>query len=336
MSVTVRVRSSGHELPVEEGETILDAALRHGLAFPYGCRNGLCGSCKGKVLEGAYDYVGEPRGLSDLERSRGYALFCRARPLQDLVIEVREIGSGKDIRVRTLPCRVARMERLAHDVMGLWLKLPATERLQYLAGQYLEVLLRDGRRRSYSIANAPHHDELLELHLRFVPGGAFSEQVFHEMKEKAILRIEGPLGSFCLREDSNRPILLVAGGTGFAPIKAMIEHALAAEVTRPMHLYWGVRALRDLYLDALPRTWAEEHRGFGYTPVLSEPTLEDRWAGRTGLVHAAMAVDYPDLAGHDVYASGPPAMVDAARAACVARGLDLEHFHSDAFTYAVD
>jgi CDP-4-dehydro-6-deoxyglucose reductase len=336
MSVTVRVQSSGHELSVEEGETILDAALRHGLAFPYGCRNGLCGSCKGKVLEGAYDYVGEPRGLSDLERSRGYALFCRAHPLQDLVVEVREIGSGKDIRVRTLPCRVARMERLAHDVMGLWLKLPATERLQYLAGQYLEVLLRDGRRRSYSIANAPHHDELLELHLRFVSGGVFSEHVFHEMKEKAILRIEGPLGSFYLREDSDRPVLFVAGGTGFAPIKAMIEHAFAAEFARPMHLYWGVRALRDLYLDALPRVWAEQHRAFSYTPVLSEPRLEDRWTERTGLVHAAVAADHPDLAGYDVYASGPPAMVDAARAAFVARGLDLEHFHSDAFTYAAD
>ncbi len=336
MSVTVRVRSSGHELSVEEGETILDAALRHGLAFPYGCRNGQCGSCKGKVLEGAFEYVAEPKALSDMERSRGYALFCRARPLQDLVIEVREIGRAGDIVVRTLPCRVIRMEHLAPDVMGLWLKLPATERLQYLAGQYIDVLLRDGRRRSYSMANAPHHDELLELHLRYVPGGAFTGHVFHDMKEKAILRIEGPLGSFYLREDSERPMIFVAGGTGFAPIKAMLEHALAAAITRPMHLYWGVRARRDLYLDTVPGAWAEEHSHFTYSPVLSEPLPEDRWGGRTGFVHEAVAADYPDLSGHEVYVSGPPVMVDAARAAFVARGLDLDHFYSDAFVYAAD
>jgi CDP-4-dehydro-6-deoxyglucose reductase len=336
MSFKVRVLSSGHEFVVDSTETILEAALRHGLAFPYGCRNGLCGSCKGKVLHGAYQYVGEPRALSDLERARGYALLCRARPLEDLVVDVREIAAAGDIAVRVLPCRVVRMERLCHDVMGLWLKLPAGERLQYLAGQYVDVLLRDGRRRSYSMANAPHHDELLELHLRYVPGGAFTEHVFREMKEKAILRIEGPLGSFYLREDSPQPMLFVAGGTGFAPIKAMVEHALAAGIARPMRLYWGVRARRDLYLDAVPRHWAAEHPHFEYTPVLSEPDPQEPWAGRTGLVHEAVAADYPELASHDVYASGPPVMVDAARAAFVARGLDLEHFCSDAFTYSAD
>jgi CDP-4-dehydro-6-deoxyglucose reductase, E3 len=336
MTFSVRIEPSGHELTVEAGESILDAALRQGFAFPYGCRNGLCGTCKGKVLQGQLDYVSEPKALSELERKAGYALFCRAAPAGDLVIEVREIGAAKDIVIKTMPCRVARMERVAHDVMRLFLKLPATERLQYLAGQYIDILLRDGRRRSYSLANAPHNDELLELHIRHVPGGAFTEQVFQQMKEKAILRLQGPYGSFFLREESVRPIVLMAGGTGFAPIKAMLEHAFAKEIARPMHLYWGVRALRDLYLHELPLAWAAQHSHVTYTPVLSDPLPEDQWSGRRGWVHEAVAQDYPDLSGHDVYASGPPAMVNAGREAFVARGLPLERYYSDAFVYAAD
>ncbi len=337
MSFTVHIQPSGHQFDVEPGESVLDAALRQGFAFPYGCRNGACGNCMGKLLAGEVEYgVQLPPGLSDADVAQGKALFCSAIPLSDLSIEVREIGAAKDIPVKTLPCRVAKMERLHDDVMRLFLKLPATERLQFLAGQYIDILLRDGRRRSFSLANAPHDDALLELHIRHIEGGRFTGEVFTTMKEKAILRFEGPLGTFFLREDSERPIIFVAGGTGFAPIKAMIEHAIAEHIERPIHLYWGARGPRDLYLDELARHWAQEHPHIEYTPVLSQARPEDNWTGRTGYVHEAVLADHADLSAHEVYASGPPAMVQAARTSFTARGLNPDCYFSDAFEYAND
>lgn len=334
MSFQITIRPSGHRFEAEEDETILEAALRHGIALPYGCRNGACGSCLGRVLAGEADHGAErPPALTEADEVAGRALFCQAFALSDLEIEVREIGAARDLSVKTLPCRVARLTRLAHDVMELRLKLPATERLQFLPGQYIDLLLKDGRRRSYSLANAPHGDELLELHVRHVEGGAFSEQVFRDMKEKALLRFEGPLGSFYLREDSPRPVLLMAGGTGFAPLKSILEHAFDAGLQRPMHLFRGVRARRDLYLDDLPAGWARSHANFRYTPVLSEPLPDDHWSGETGLVHEALLRAYPDLSGHDVYMAGPPAMIRAARAAFAAAGLPEDQLFFDAFEY---
>ncbi len=336
MSFTVQIEPSGHSFTVEEGESVLDAALRQGFAFPYGCRNGACGSCKGKVLAGEVEYLTPPPALHDEDPERGIAVFCQARPRGDLRIEVREIGAAKDIPVKTLPCRIAGLEQLNHDVMGVKLKLPVTERLQFLAGQYIDLLLRDGRRRSFSLANAPHDDAFLQLHVRRIEGGRFSEHLFTKAKEKDLLRIEGPLGSFFLREDSQRPMILVAGGTGFAPIKGMIEHAIAEGIERPIHLYWGARARRDLYRDELAATWAAAHENIRYTPVLSQPLAADDWRGRTGYVHEAVLEDFQDLSGFDVYASGPPPMVYAGRDAFATRGLDLEHYYSDAFEYAAD
>lgn len=336
MSFTVRIEPSGHEFTVEEGESVLDAALRQGFAFPYGCRNGACGSCKGKVLAGEVEYLTPPPALHEDDPENDIAVFCQARPRSDLQIEVREIGAAKDIPVKTLPCRIAGLERLNHDVMGVKLKLPVTERLQFLAGQYIDVLLRDGRRRSFSLANAPHDDAFLQLHVRRVGGGHFSEHLFTKAKEKDLLRIEGPLGSFFLREDSERPMILVAGGTGFAPVKGMIEHAIAEGIQRPIHLYWGARARRDLYLDELAAGWAAAHPNISYTPVLSQALPEDEWQGRSGYVHEAVVADFPDLSGFEVYASGPPPMVYAGRDAFTACGLDPEHYYSDAFEYAAD
>lgn len=337
MSFTVTIQPSGHRFQNEDDESVLDAALRQGFALPYGCRNGACGSCKGRVLSGQVSYPQRPRALTEADEAEGYAIFCQAVPRSDLEIEVREIGAAKDIVVKTLPCRVASLRRLAHDVMELKLKLPATERLQFLAGQYIDILLRDGRRRSFSLANPPHHDEFLELHIRRVPGGYFTEHVFGEMKEKALLRLEGPLGSFFLREDSQRPVILVAGGTGFAPIKAILEHAFEIGDARPMHLYWGVRAKRDLYLDELVRGWLERHPSLRYTPVLSEPREEDAWTGRTGFVHEAVLADYADLSGYDVYMAGPPAMVEAGREAFVQRrGLPEAQLYYDSFEFGAD
>ncbi len=334
MSRQITIRPSGHVFHVQEGETVLEAALREGYMLPYGCRNGACGSCKGRIAEGSVDHgQSQESALPAADRALGMALFCQARPCSDLVIECREIGAVKDIPVRTMPCRVQSLERLAPDVMRIRLRLPASERLQFLPGQYIDILLRDGTRRSLSLANPPHDDGLLELHLRNY-GGPFSTHVFTQMKEKDILRFEGPLGTFFLREDSDKPVVLVAGGTGFAPVKAIIEHALHHDIRRPLTLYRGARRPADLYLNELPEAWQRE-RGVAYIPVLSETVAEDRWEGRTGLVHEAVIADLPDLSGHEVYACGSPAMIEVARRDFLARcGLPESAFYADAFTPA--
>lgn len=335
MPVQITLRPSGHVFHAQDGETVLEAALREGYRLPYGCRNGTCGSCKGKVIEGVVDHGNsQDTALNATERATGMALFCQAQPRSDLIIECREIGAVKDIPVKTLPCRVQSLELVALDVMRIRLRLPASERLQFLAGQYIDILLRDGTRRSLSLANPPHDDGLLELHLRNY-GGPFSEHVFTQMKEKDILRFEGPLGTFYLREDSIKPAVLIAGGTGFAPIKAIIEHAIHHKIKRPLLLYRGARHAADLYLNELPIAWQREH-GITYVPVLSDATPEDAWTGRRGLVHEAVIADLPDLSGHEVYVCVAPAMIDAARRDFIARcGLPDAAFYADAFTSAV-
>ena len=335
---TVRLEPSGHTFTVDPGETLLEAALRQSIGLPYGCRNGACGACKGVLRSGELAY-GEyqERALHPSERAAGKALTCCTRPLGDIVFEVRELTGAKDLAIRTMPCRVERIEKPADDVAILYLKLPTGERLQFLAGQYIDVLLKEGKRRSFSLANAPHDDQFLQLHVRNTPGGAFSHLVFDEMKARAILRFEGPLGTFFLREDSDKPIVFVAGGTGFAPIKAIIEHAFHQGLDRPMVLYRGVRSLKDLYLAELPSRWEQEHANFTYIPVLSDPLPEDAWEGRTGFVHQAVLDDFNSLGGYQVYACGAPAMTDIAKATFVQeRALPEDEFYCDAFTPSVD
>jgi CDP-4-dehydro-6-deoxyglucose reductase len=275
--------------------------------------------------------------LSPVERAAGLALFCRARPRSDLVLEARSVTRAGDIRVKKLPCRVQRLRRVAPDVMIVEVKLPATEPFRFQAGQYIDFLLPEGRRRSFSIANAPEGADHLELHVRRISGGRFTEHVFENMKERDILRFEGPLGSFGLREESNRPAILLAGGTGFAPIKSLAEHAIASGIDRRMTLYWGARHLEGLYLDELARSWERMLPGFRYIPVLSEAGPQEGWGGRTGLVHRAVIEDIPDLSGHEVYACGAPAMIEAARHDFVSNcGLHDDAFFADAFTFASD
>lgn len=334
----VTIQPSGHQFIVEDDETILEAALREGFALPYGCRNGACAACKGRVLSGQIDYgVHSPNALKAEEKAEGRALFCRAKALSDLTIESKEIGAAKDIVVKTMPCRVEKLEKRADDVMLVKIRLPAKERLQFLAGQYIDFQLKDGRSRSYSLANPPHDDALLELHIRHVPGGLFSDQVFSTLKERDILRLKGPLGSFFIRDDSDKPIIFIAGGTGFAPIKGMLEHAFSEHTDRELVLYWGVRSLKDLYMAELPQQWLAEHPNFSFIPVLSNPQPGDHWQGRTGFVHQAVLADFDDLSGYQVYACGAPAMVDSARDSFVAtRNLPEDEFFADAFVYAAD
>ncbi len=333
MSYQVTIQPSGHQFTVNEGETLLGAALNAGFALPYGCRNGACGACKGKVMAGAVDYgVHQEGALTAEDKARGLALFCCATARSDLTIEVKEVGAVKDIPVKTLPCRIERMEKLAPDVMALWLKLPSNERLQFLPGQYIDFLLKDGTRRSFSLANTPEEDALLELHIRHVPGGKFTDHVFNSMTVKDIMRISGPHGSFFLRE-SDKPALFVAGGTGFAPIKSILGHAFHHQVEREFVLYWGARARADLYQPQVPADWRQAHKHFSFIPVLSVPAAEDHWAGRTGFVHEAVLVDFDDLSGYEAYVCGAPAMVDAARKAFTARGLPEDAFFSDSFDF---
>jgi len=334
----VTLKPSGQQFQVEAGETILAAALRQGLVLPYGCKNGACGSCKGKILEGRVDYgVYQKRVFTDEEKAQGKALFCQAKPLDDVVLEARAVGAAKGIQIKTLPCRVQAMERVADDVIVLRMRLPANEKLKFLAGQFIEFLLKDGTRRSFSMANPPHAAELIELHVRRVAGGKFTEHVFEKMKERDILRFEGPLGVFFLREESPNPVVLVASGTGFAPIKSLLEDAFQRGIERPMTLYWGGRRPKDLYLNALAEKWAREHASFKYVPVISDALAEDRWHGRTGFVHRAVMEDFPDLSGHQVYACGVPIMVDSARRDfTMACKLPEDEFYADSFTTQAD
>jgi len=338
MSYRITVQPSGHQFNVLPDETILEAALREGVGLAYGCRNGMCGSCKGIVVAGELDYGDyKESALTPEEKAAGKALFCRAKPLSDLMLQAKEVGGAKDVIVKTLPCRVESLEKRADDVMIVKIKLPATERLQFLAGQYIEFLLKDGKTRSYSLANPPHDDALLELHIRHMPGGLFSDQVFSTMKVRDILRLKGPLGSFFIREDSDKPMIFVAGGTGFAPIKGMLEHAFVTHMDREMVLYWGVRAGKDLYMAELPVQWQREHSHFTFIPVLSNPAPDDAWQGRTGYVHEAVMADFADLSGYQVYACGAPVMVDSAHGAFTAhRGLPEEEFFADSFVTAAD
>ncbi len=338
MTHQVTIRNTGHQFAAQDGESILQAALNAGLVLPYGCRDGACGSCKGKLIEGRIDYGRySEKALPPAEREQGSALFCQAKPLTDVVIEAREVRKAGDIQVRKLPARVQKIERAADDAMILYLKLPANERLMFLPGQYIDILLKDGTRRSFSMANAPHDDEFVQLHVRHVPGGSFTDHVFKTMKERDIMRFEGPFGTFFLREESEKPCVFVASGTGFAPIKAVIEAAFKKALSRPMTLYWGARRPKDLYLNALPERWVAEHPGFKYVPVVSDALPEDVWKGRTGFVHRAVMEDFPDLSGSQVYACGVPIMVDSARRDFVQKcRLPENEFFADSFTTAAD
>jgi CDP-4-dehydro-6-deoxyglucose reductase len=324
---------------VEEGETILDAALRAGLNLPHSCKGGHCSSCRARIRAGDIVYPrGRPLGLLAKEEREGYALLCQAHATgADLEIEVREIRPPRpEVQVKSLPCRIERMHRLAPEVMAVFLRLPSNEEFHFFAGQYLDIMLPQNRRRSFSIASCPGRDELIELHIRKVASGEFTQQLFDGMREKTLLRIEGPLGQFWFRRESPRPALLIGGGTGYAPLRSMLRDLLAVGDRRPLHLYWGAQSRHDLYEDEQVRALSAAHPNLHYTPVLSEALPSDDWTGRRGLVHAAALEDHPRLQDLDVYASGPPAMVEAVRHEFVERGLPAQQLFFDSFDYAPD
>ncbi len=335
MTFKITLEATGHVFEAKENEFILDAAIRQGIAFPYGCKSGSCGTCLGQVISGDIEYPdGLPLTVMEHEHEKGKAVFCVSVAKSDLVLDVKEVESTAEIEIKILPARVASLRKLADDVMEMSLTLPANQRLAFKAGQFIEFILRDRSRRAFSIANSPSNDEEIQLHIRHVEGGTFTSHVFDEMKEKAILRFEGPFGSFHISEFSNSPLILIAGGTGFAPIKSMVEQLIEEGDTRPIQLYWGARAKVDLYRNDLPEKWAFQHEHINYMPVLSEPKGDDDWQGRTGFVHTAVIEDFADLSGFDVYVAGPPPMVDAAKESFVKQGLAKDRLFSDSFEFA--
>ncbi|MCE5393206.1 MAG: CDP-6-deoxy-delta-3,4-glucoseen reductase [Acidithiobacillus sp.] len=334
MIYRLRIEPSGHEMDIAPTETILEAALRHGYALPYSCRAGTCATCKGKIVSGSVDY-GEvdAKMLSDDEIAQGYALFCQATPLGDVTIEAKEVGAAAGIQIKTLPSRVARIVDLAPDVRAIFLQLPSTEEFHYLPGQYIDILLKDGSRRGFSIASTPSPGGQLELHIKRVPGGRFTEHVFSTMKEKDILRFEGPLGTFFVREDpEQRPLLMAATGTGFAPIKGMLQQLFANSDPRPIYFYWGVRYPQDFYYQDLLQEWQHRHSHFHLIQVVSRPDAS--WKGRCGYITDAILQDFPTIGKFSAYLCGHPDMVFDLSAQLEKAGIDSQDIYADAFVFA--
>ncbi len=338
MTFQITVQPSGRSFTANPDEAILPAAIRQGIGLPYGCKDGACGSCKCRKLEGTVAHgPHQVKALSPEEEAAGFILTCCAVPQTDVLIESRQVTDESAFPIKKMPSRVITLEKKSHDVMVLKLQLPANDTFRYHAGQYVEFILRDGARRSYSMANAPHNGPAVELHIRHMPGGKFTDHVFNAMKEKEILRVEGPYGSFYLRDDSSKPMVLLASGTGFAPIKAVIEQMQHKGITRTATLYWGGRRPSDLYLDDWVQAQLAVMPNLKYVPVISNALPEDNWTGRTGFVHRAVLEDFPDLSGHQVYACGAPIVVDSARAEYSAQaGLPPEEFYADSFTTEAD
>jgi CDP-4-dehydro-6-deoxyglucose reductase, E3 len=338
MSFTVSVEPSGRVFSVKPDETILAAGISQGIGLPYGCKDGACGSCKCKKISGTVTHgAHQSKALTVDEEAAGFVLTCCATPTSDVVLESKQVTGADAFPIKKMPARVMGLAKRSHDVVEMKIQLPANDVMQYHAGQYVEFILRDGARRSYSMANAPHRltesgAPIVELHLRHMPGGKFTDHVFGTMKEKEILRIEGPFGSFYLRE-SSKPMILLASGTGFAPIKALIEHLQFKNIQRDAVLYWGGRRPGDLYMDNWVQAKLAEMPRLRYVPVVSEALGEDQWTGRSGFVHQAVMQDFPDLSGHQVYACGAPIVVESAHKDFVEQcRLPNDEFYADSFT----
>lgn len=336
----IRLSKSNRSFSVAPDQSLLDAALGASLNLPHSCKSGNCGSCRARLLEGEIHYPnGPPLGLSEREVADGLVLLCQARARTDLTIATYEVTAPDQALIKRLPARIERALPLSHDVMGLFLRLPVAETFRFEAGQYVDIMLPGGRRRSFSIASPPHCSRVLELHVRRVAGGEFSERLFDEDPQNALLSVEGPLGQFVYRPGV-APMLLVGGGTGIAPLLSILRHVIDNGIERDMTIYWGVRSERDLYAHAALEDLAQRYPADGsparlrYVPVLSEPSSD--WRGSRGFVHEAVLKDIVDLEKYDVYAAGPPAMITAIRSGFGMRGVAANRLFFDSFDYAPD
>ena len=335
---SVVVQPSGRTFDVATGEAVLAAGIRQGIGLPYGCKDGACGSCKCRLVSGTVTHgTHQLKALSLEEEAAGFVLTCCAQAQSDLVLESRQVTELGALPIKKMPTRVISLTKKSDDVIVLQLQLPANDSFAYRAGQYVEFMLRDGARRSYSMASAPSLGPSMELHIRHMPGGKFTDHVFGAMKEKEILRVEGPFGSFFLREDSDKPIILLASGTGFAPIKALIEHMQHLGTERNVTLYWGGRRPADLYMQDWIAAQLQTMPHLRYIPVVSDAMVEDQWTGRNGFVHRAVLEDFPNLSGHQVYACGAPIVIESARRDFSALAqLPPDEFFADSFTSEAD
>mgnify|MGYP000004220675 FL=1 len=342
---TVTINPGNVSFQVDDEETILSAALKNGLVVPYGCKDGACGSCKAKITAGEVDYgTYQKRALSEFEKKTQSILLCTAKPITDVAITANLLSVAKEYQPKKLPCRVENVKKVTDDIAIIYLKLPANQKFSFLPGQYVDILLEGDKRRSYSMANAPREDNLIELHVKHNPGGLFTDSIFGfqseskvEIKEKKILRLEGPLGTFYFRKNSDKNVIFLASGTGIGPIKAIIENLALENLQYNISLYWGVRKPKDLYLSQNIESWSKKITKFTYIPVVSEASVEDNWKGRTGFVHHALMEDYNSLVDYNVYACGSPLMVNAAFNDLTKKlNLGEENFFSDAFTVAAD
>jgi CDP-4-dehydro-6-deoxyglucose reductase, E3 len=333
--VRISLSRSNRSFSVAPDQSLLDAALGASLNLPHSCKGGNCGSCRARLLQGEIDYPnGRPLGLSEAEAAEGFVLMCQARARSDLLIETYEITTPDQALIKRLPARIEGVQPLSHDVMALHLRLPVAEAFRFEAGQYIDIMLPGGRRRSFSIASPPHDSRLLELHVRRVEGGEFSSRLFDEDTRSALLTVEGPLGQFVYRGGRAAPMLLVGGGTGIAPLLSILRHIIENGVHRDMTVYWGVRSERDLYAHAALEELAARAASLSYVPVLSEPSPE--WQGRSGFVHEAVLQEVDDLQEYDVYAAGPPAMIAAVRREFGRRGVSANRLFFDSFDYSPD
>jgi CDP-4-dehydro-6-deoxyglucose reductase/3-phenylpropionate/trans-cinnamate dioxygenase ferredoxin reductase subunit len=330
LSFAVSVSKLDISFDCATGETVLDAVERAGYSIPYSCRKGVCSSCEGRLISGEAMVRGQGvrRGPADA------VLFCQARPRSDLEIAPVRIRKIEPLQRKVFAAKVREIGRPAPDVAVIRLRLPIGRRAIFKAGQYLRVLMADGDSRNYSMANAPHRNDELELHIRRVAGGKFSENTLAALSLGSVLNIELPYGEFRLSENDKNAIL-IATGTGFAPIKSLIEHNIRLGIERPLHLYWGANTEADLYMQGLPRAWQQKHLWFRFTPVVSSPSKA--WTGRAGFVHAAVQQDYPEMSEIEVYACGAPAMIEAAKRDFTASArLGHDDFFSDAFVASGD
>jgi CDP-4-dehydro-6-deoxyglucose reductase len=347
--VRISVFNSNLEFRAAPDQTLLDAALDASLNLPHSCKGGNCGACRARLLRGEIHYPGgPPLGLSDAEAAEGLILLCQATGRTDLLIETFAMRLADAVTIKRLPCRIARTQALSHDVLGVWLQLPVAEAFTFEPGQYIDIMLSGGRRRSFSIASPPHDSRPLELHVRRVAGGEFTDRLFHQNPERTLLTMEGPLGQFAYRDQppggepqggqppgsTAPPMLLIGGGTGIAPLISILRHVIENGIDRDMRVYWGVRSERDLYAHARLEKLKVRAARMRYVPVLSEPSLA--WRGRSGWVHEAALQDIDDLDAHEVYAAGPPAMIAAVQREFRARGVAASRLYFDSFDYAPD
>ncbi|MDP9083102.1 MAG: 2Fe-2S iron-sulfur cluster-binding protein [Pseudomonadota bacterium] len=332
----ISLSNSDRSFSAAADQSLLDAALDASLNLPHSCRGGNCGSCRARLVQGDVCYPhGRPLGLSDAEVAEGFILLCQARAQSDVCIETFEISTPETAVIKRLPARIERALPLSHDVMGVFLRLPAAEMFSFEPGQHVDILLPGGRRRSFSIASPPHDSRVLELHVWRVPGGAFSEQLFSPGRSMALLNIEGPLGQFVYPPKvPAAPLLLIGGGTGLAPLLSILRHVVENGIERDIAMYWGVRSERDLYAQARLEALAARGGRVRYIPVLSEPAAA--WGGSRGLAHEAALRDIADLTQHQIYAAGPPAMMEAVRREFGARGVGADRLFLDSFDYAPD